>query len=144
MAGLAAVADRVAGRRRPSVAVIEWTDPPFTAGHWVPDLVTAAGGRPVAADPGGRSEQTSWDQIAAARPEVVVVAPCGFHLDAAAAQGELVARELPGLPVWAIDADGLVVRPGPRLVDGVEALAAIFHPDPQGAQVTEQHTRRIA
>ena len=126
---LAAVAEQVAGRRRPSVAVIEWTDPPFTAGHWVPDLVTAAGGRPVAARPGGRSEQTTWDQIAAARPEVVVVAPCGFHLDAAAAQAERVARRLPGLPVWAIDADGLIVRPGPRLVDGVEALAAILHPD---------------
>jgi iron complex transport system substrate-binding protein len=141
---LAAVADRVAGRRRPSVAVIEWTDPPFTAGHWVPDLVTAAGGRPVAARPGGRSEQTTWDQIAAARPELIVVAPCGFHLDAAAAQAELVARQLPGLPVWAIDADGLIVRPGPRLVDGVEALAAIFHPDPVGATGTGRHIRRIA
>jgi iron complex transport system substrate-binding protein len=141
---IAAVADRVAGRRRPAVAVIEWTEPPFTAGHWVPDLVTAAGGRPVAARPGGRSEQTTWEQIAAARPEVVVVAPCGFHLDAAAAQAELVARELPGLPVWAIDADGLVVRPGPRLVEGVEALAAIFHPDPGDAVAAGRHTRRIA
>ena len=141
---LAAVADRVAGRRRPAVAVIEWTDPPFTAGHWVPDLVTAAGGHPVAASAGGRSEQASWQQIAAARPEIVVVAPCGFGLDAAAAQAELVARELPGLPVWAIDADGLVVRPGPRLVDGVEALAAIFHPDPADATMPDRHTRRVA
>jgi len=140
---LAAVADQVAGRCRPSVAVIEWTDPPFTAGHWVPDLVEAAGGRPVAARPGGRSEQTTWDQIAAARPEVVVVAPCGFHLDAAAAQAELVARRLPGLPVWAIDADGLVVRPGPRLVDGVEALAAVLHPD-AGVAAPVGRVRRIA
>jgi iron complex transport system substrate-binding protein len=140
---LAEVAARVAGRRRPSVAVIEWTDPPFTAGHWVPDLVTAAGGRPVAARPGGRSEQATWEQIAAARPEVVVVAPCGFHLDAAAAQAELVARRLPGVPVWAIDADGLVVRPGPRLVDGVEALAAILHPD-AGIAEPAGRTRRIA
>jgi iron complex transport system substrate-binding protein len=127
-ARLAAVADRVAGSYWPAVAVIEWVDPPFTAGHWVPDLVTAAGGRPVAACPGGYSVQASWDQIAAARPEVVVVAPCGFHLDGAAAQAELAARQLPGVPVWAIDADGLVVRPGPRLVDGVEALASILHP----------------
>jgi iron complex transport system substrate-binding protein len=112
------------------VAVIEWTDPPFTAGHWVPDLVTAAGGRPVAACPGGRSVQVTWEQVTAARPEVVVVAPCGFHLVGAAAQAGLAARHLPGIPVWAIDADGLVVRPGPRLVDGVEALAAILHPDP--------------
>jgi iron complex transport system substrate-binding protein len=140
---LAAVAGRVAGRRRPSAAVIEWTDPPFTAGHWVPDLVTAAGGRPVAARPGGRSEQTSWEQIEAARPEVVVVAPCGFHLDDAAAQAELVARELPGLPVWAIDADGLIVRPGPRLVDGVEALAAILHPG-VGAAASSGQVRRVA
>jgi iron complex transport system substrate-binding protein len=125
---LAAVADRVAGQYRPAVAVIEWVDPPFSAGHWVPDLVRAAGGRAVAACPGGRSTQTTWEQIAAARPEVAVVAPCGFHLDGAAAQAELAARQLPGIPVWAIDADGLVVRPGPRLVDGVEALAAILHP----------------
>jgi iron complex transport system substrate-binding protein len=142
-ARLAAVADQVAGRRRPAVAVIEWVDPPFTAGHWVPDLVTAAGGRPVAARPGAPSVQTSWDQIAAARPEVVVVAPCGFHLDGAAAQAELAARHLPGLPVWAIDADGIVVRPGPRLVDGVEALAAILHPGP-GAAAPAGRTRRIA
>jgi iron complex transport system substrate-binding protein len=141
---LAAVAGRVAGRPRPSAAVIEWTDPPFTAGHWVPDLVAAAGGRAVAARPGARSEQTSWERIAAAQPEVVVVAPCGFHLAAAAAQAELVARELPGLPVWAIDADGLIVRPGPRLVDGVEAIAAIFHPDPEAAVAAGRHIRRIA
>jgi iron complex transport system substrate-binding protein len=78
---------------------------------------------------------------------VVVVAPCGFHLDAAAAQAELVARELPGLPVWAIDADGLVVRPGPRLVDGVEALAAILHPAAPDAVAPDAiggRARRIA
>jgi iron complex transport system substrate-binding protein len=72
-----------------------------------------------------------------------VMAPCGFHLDAAAAQAELVARALPGLPVWAIDADGLVVRPGPRLVDGVEALAAILHPD-FADPVADGRVRRIA
>jgi iron complex transport system substrate-binding protein len=138
---LATVSDRVAGRGRPAVAIIEWVDPPFSAGHWVPDLVTAAGGRPVAAHPGGRSSQTSWDQIAAAQPGVIVVAPCGFGLDAAAAQAELVARQLPGIPVWAIDADGLVVRPGPRLVDGVEALAAILHPD--AAVAPAGRTRRV-
>jgi iron complex transport system substrate-binding protein len=140
---LAAVADRVAGRRRPAVAVVEWTDPPFTAGHWVPDLVEAAGGRPVAASPGGRSAQTTWAAIAAASPEVVVVAPCGFGLDAAAAQAAQVARELPGRPVWAINADGLIVRPGPRLVDGVEALAAILHPD-AAAPVPAGRIRRVA
>lgn len=140
---LAAVAERVAGRRRPAVAVLEWTDPPFTAGHWVPDLVAAAGGLAVAASPGGRSVQTSWEQITAARPELVVVAPCGFHLDGAAAQAELAARHVPGIPVWAIDADGIVVRPGPRLVDGVEALAAVLHPDP-ALPVPADRIRRVA
>lgn len=140
---LAAVARRVAGRRRPAVAVVEWTDPPFTAGHWVPDLVTAAGGRPVAAVPGERSVQTTWEQIQAAGPEVAVVAPCGFHLDGAAAQAEAAVRHLSGIPVWAIDADGLVVRPGPRLVDGVEALAALLHPG-QAEAVPAGRIRRVA
>lgn len=141
---LAAIAVRVAGRHRPRTAVVEWVDPPFTAGHWVPDLVTAAGGQPVAARAGRPSVQTSWDQIAATRPEVVVVAPCGFHLDAAAAQAELVARQLPDIPVWAIDADGIIVRPGPRLVEGVEALAAILHPQELAQPAPAGRTRRIA
>ena len=141
---LAAIAIRVAGRHRPATAVVEWVDPPFTAGHWVPDLVTAAGGQPVAARAGRPSVQTSWDQIAATRPEVVVVAPCGFHLDAAAAQAELAARQLPGIPVWAIDADGIIVRPGPRLVDGVEALAAILHPEELAQVAPAGRVRRIA
>jgi iron complex transport system substrate-binding protein len=128
-ARLALIAEAVTGRRRPSVAVVEWVDPPFTAGHWVPDLVTAAGGQPVAAQPGARSVQTSWAAIAAEAPELVVVAPCGYHLPDAIGQAQLVARALPGLPVWAIDADGIVVRPGPRLVDGIEAIASILHPD---------------
>jgi iron complex transport system substrate-binding protein len=127
-ARLARVTDRVAGRRPPRVAVVEWVDPPFTAGHWVPDLVTAAGGQPVAAAPGGPSVPTTWAAIAAARPELVLVAPCGYHLAAAIDQAAVAARALPGLPVWAIDADGLVVRPGPRLVDGIEAIASILHP----------------
>ena len=126
---LADVAARVAGRPSPRVALVEWVDPPFTAGHWVPDLVVAAGGRPVAAAPGERSVPTTWAAIAAAEPDLVVVSPCGYHLEGAAEQARAVAAELPGIAVWAIDADGLIVRPGPRVVDGVEALAAILHPD---------------
>ena len=126
---LSVVAESVADRPRPRVCVVEWVDPPFTAGHWVPDLVRAAGGEPVGADPGARSVQTSWTDLKAAQPDVIIVAPCGFHLDGAAAQATMVAEHFPGLPVWAIDADGLVVRPGPRLVEGVEAIAAILHPD---------------
>jgi iron complex transport system substrate-binding protein len=126
---LAQVAAAVAGRPRPRVAVVEWVDPPFAAGHWIPDLVTAAGGEPVAALAGQRSAQISWARIAAASPDLVIVAPCGYHLAGAAAQALVAAAALPGVPVWAIDADSLVVRPGPRLVDGVAAIAAILHPD---------------
>ncbi|MBV9092357.1 MAG: hypothetical protein JO132_00550 [Streptosporangiaceae bacterium] len=108
--------------------MIEWVDPPFTAGHWVPDLVTAAGGTPVAASPGEPSAAVSWAEIAAAAPDLVVVAPCGYHLTGAADQARIAAAALPGLPVWAIDADAIIVRPGPRLVTGVEALAAVLHP----------------
>ena len=129
-ARLAAVAARVGpAGARPRVAVVEWVDPPFTAGHWVPDLVTGAGGLPVAARAGMPSVQTTWAGIAAAEPDLVVVAPCGYHLAGAAGQALSVTRELPGVPVWAIDADGIVVRPGPRLVNGVEALAAVIHPE---------------
>ena len=121
------------GRGRPKVAMVEWVDPPFSAGHWVPDLVTAAGGEPVASRPGTQSVQTSWADIAAAGADLVVVAPCGFHLAGAVEQARLVAEALAAegladVPVWAIDANGIVVRPGPRLVNGVEALAAILYP----------------
>ncbi|GGQ59391.1 ABC transporter substrate-binding protein [Couchioplanes azureus] len=137
-ARLDAVAAAVAGRPRPRVAVVEWVDPPFTAGHWVPDLVTAAGGEPVAARPGRRSVETTWAQLAAARPEVVLVTPCGFHLEGAVAQAARVVPHFPGARVWAVDGDALVVRPGPRVVDGVEAIASILHPEavpaaPEGA-----------
>jgi iron complex transport system substrate-binding protein len=126
---LSAVADRVTGRPRPRVGVVEWVDPPFGAGHWVPDLIAAAGGTPVAGRAGARSGRITWADFAAERPDIVLVAPCGFHLDDAAEHASAVAAELPGLPVWALDADGLVVRPGPRLVAGVEAMAAILHPE---------------
>jgi iron complex transport system substrate-binding protein len=123
------VADAVADRPRPRVATVEWVDPPFPAGHWVPDLIWAAGGEPVAARPGARSVETTWAEFAAAKPDVVLVSPCGFHLDGAARQAATVATRFPDAAVWAIDGDGLVVRPGPRLVDGVEAIAGILHPD---------------
>jgi iron complex transport system substrate-binding protein len=125
---LAEVAACVAGRPRPRVAIVEWVDPPFAAGHWIPDLVTAAGGEPVAARPGARSVPVTWADIAAGSPDLVIVAPCGYHLAGAVSQAAAAVAALPGVPVWAIDADSLVVRPGPRLADGVAAIAAILHP----------------
>src|SRR3954451_12488895 len=92
---LRVVATAVADRPRPRVAVVEWVDPPFTAGHWVPGLVQAAGGEAVAARPGARSVQTTWAEFADAAPDVVVVAPCGFHLDGAIAQARAVVDALP-------------------------------------------------
>ncbi len=133
-ARLGAVAARVEGRAQPRVAVVEWVDPPFPAGHWVPDLVTAAGGRPVACLPGRRSVPVDWDAFTAADPDVVVVAPCGFGLAGAVEQAAAVVAALPGREVWAIDGDAVIVRPGPRLVDGVETLAALLHPQPGAAE----------
>ncbi|MBP2368111.1 ABC transporter substrate-binding protein [Pseudonocardia parietis] len=136
---LDAVAAAVRGYRRPRVLVLEWTDPPFLPGHWVPDLVTAAGGTAVAATPGGRSVTADWDTL----PEcdAVLVAPCGFGLDDAVTQARAVLDRLPaGVPVHAIDSASFVVRAGPRLVDGVEAIASALHP----GTVPEPPAGRIA
>jgi iron complex transport system substrate-binding protein len=127
-ARLARVAEATKDRDRPNVALVEWVDPPFTAGHWIPDLITAAGGTPVAASQNTPSQPTTWDAIAAAEPDVVLVAPCGYHLAGAIEHAATVAAKLPHRPIWALDADGIIVRPGPRVVDGVEAIASILHP----------------
>jgi iron complex transport system substrate-binding protein len=122
------VALAVAGLTPKRTFVLEWSDPPFLAGHWIPEQVSAAGGDPVVAVPGGRSVGTTWEAIAQADPDVILVAPCGFGLDEAAAQAIESLRRLPQrAEVWAIDANGYTVRPGPRLVDGVEQMAAILH-----------------
>ena len=126
---LARVAASVARLSPPAVAVLEWVDPPFTAGHWVSNLVTAASGT---AGGGHGRPGVGADRLGCRRrgraEDLVVVAPCGYHLPGAISQAEYVIQALPGVPVWAIDADGIVVRPGPRLVNGVEALASILHP----------------
>jgi iron complex transport system substrate-binding protein len=122
------VESSVFGLPRRRVFILEWIDPPFGAGHWVPDLVVAAGGEPVLARPGERSVATTWDEITAARPEVIVVAPCGYGLEQASEQARRVLDILPDFAeLWAIDADAVMVRPGPRLVVGVEALASVLH-----------------
>lgn len=126
-ARLAAVDRAVAGRPRPRALVLEWTDPPFLPGHWVPELVTRAGGTPVGGLPGERSVSAVWEDLPPA--DVVVVAPCGFDLNGAVEQCAPVASRLPGVPLVAIDSGRLVVQPGPSLVDGIEALAWAFHPD---------------
>ena len=134
---LARVAAAVASRPRPRTFVLEWTDPPYNAGHWIPDMVAAAGGDPILARPGEYSVPLDWAAIRAAEPEVVVLAPCGYSLDGTrdlAAADERLRAELAATPagsgrVWAVDASSYFVRPGPRLVDGVEVLAGILHPE---------------
>ena len=138
---LSAVRAAVAGRPRPRVAVVEWVEPLFTGGHWIPDQVEAAGGLGVGGHAHSASGPTPWSDLRAERPDVVLVAPCGFGLDGAAQQAEIVCRELPEAEVWAVDGDAVVVRPGPRLVDGVEAMAAVLHP---GAVAPSAHVRRIS
>ncbi len=126
------VVRRSADRPRPRTLVLEWTDPAFAPGHWVPEMVALAGGDSVLGTPGERSFRVGWDDVRAARPEVVVCAPCGFDLAASRGLAEALVStgELPGdVPVWAVDANASFARPGPRLVDGVEALAGILHPD---------------
>jgi iron complex transport system substrate-binding protein len=129
---LSTVRRRVAGRPRPRVMLLEWTDPPFAPGHWVPEMIEAAGGEPLLGTAGEKSRRVTWKQVHAADPEVVVVAPCGF--DRAGSQAlaeELVASGvLPaGVPVHAVDANAAWARPGTRLVDGVEELAGLLHPE---------------
>jgi iron complex transport system substrate-binding protein len=125
------VAEQVARRTtpRPRVLLLEWTDPPFAPGHWVPEMITAAGGVPTIGTAGGASVRVTWEQALVGDPELVVCAPCGYDLEGSARLGEeLVASGVlpPDLPVWAVDANASFARPGPRLVDGVEHLASIL------------------
>jgi iron complex transport system substrate-binding protein len=127
------VHDTLAASRapRPRVAVIEWTDPPFAAGHWVPEMVHRAGGTDVLTVSGQHSREVTWDTVADASPAIVLIAPCGYDADRSAEEGRALVAESDWLQrrtVWALDAAGLVSQPGPRLVDGIETFAAIFNP----------------
>jgi iron complex transport system substrate-binding protein len=133
---LVRVEEAVAGLPRPRVGCIEWLDPPFSAGHWVPEMVRIAGGEEVLAGPGEASARLTWEEVFEAAPEVLVLMPCGFSTRRAVEESRRVLLELPGrddLPavksVWAVDANSYFSRPAPRLVEGVEILARILHPE---------------
>jgi len=114
------------------VAAIEWLDPPFVGGHWVPEMVALAGGRDELGRPGEKSRVLDWDEIAASRPEVVVCMPCGYGAERSAHEASDHRERLAGLGadrLVAVDAAAYFSRPGPRLVDGVELLAHVLHPD---------------
>jgi len=122
----------VRAQRRPRVAALEWLDPVFAAGHWTPQMIDYAGGDDVLGMVGEHSETRTWDEVAAAEPDVVVVMPCGY--DAARAHAEAQAHrerleELGAGQVIALDAAAYFSRPGPRLIDGLELLAHLLHPE---------------
>lgn len=121
----------------PGVVVLEWTDPPFAPGHWVPEMVTLAGGDCRLGTPGTASVTTTWEAVRDSLPDLVVVAPCGFRLEESADLGLLLLGEGPlgrileergrdAPEIWAVDANASFARPGPRVVDGIEALAAVL------------------
>jgi iron complex transport system substrate-binding protein len=148
-ARLEAVRRAVAGRERPRVALLEWLDPPFVAGHWGPEMIAIAGGTDTLGMVGEKSAHIRWEQVRDAAPEVIVVAPCGY--DVARARADLAQAPLPSwwpdLPavrdgrVFVMDGNAYISRPGPRVVDGTEILARLLHPDAftDGEQVCEQH-----
>ena len=122
----------VRGQEPVRVAALEWLDPVFVAGHWTPQLIEYAGGIDVLGMAGEHSEVRTWEEVAAARPQVVVVMPCGYDAERALQEAHDYAGELEALGaerIVAVDAAAYFSRPGPRLVDGLELLAHILHPD---------------
>ena len=122
----------VRGAPRPRVAALEWMDPVFVAGHWTPQLIEMAGGDDVLGFAGEPSREATWDEVAAAQPEIVVVMPCGYDAARALVEAESFAdrlRTVGAAQVVAVNASAYFSRPGPRLIDGLELLAHILHPD---------------
>jgi iron complex transport system substrate-binding protein len=126
------------------VAALEWLDPVIVAGHWTPQLIDLAGGEDVLGLPGEPSRTASWEELAQARPDVVVVMPCGYDAPRAHQEAVAFAADLAGLAaptVLAVNASAYFSRPGPRLVDGLELMAHVLHPElvapPPGAEALE-------
>jgi iron complex transport system substrate-binding protein len=129
---LDAVRSAVEGADRPRVLPLEWLDPPFTGGHWVPEMIEIAGGEPLLCVRGGKCPTSEWDEIAASQPEVVVAMPCGWDAAQARTEVEEHSAEIAATGaarIWAVDGAASFSRPGPRLVDGTELLAHLLHAD---------------
>jgi iron complex transport system substrate-binding protein len=122
----------VRAQPRVRVAAIEWLDPVYVAGHWTPQMIELAGGEDVLGLPGQPSEVVSWEQVAAVQPEILVVMPCGYDAQRAHEEAATFAAELAGVGarrIVAVNASAYFSRPGPRLIDGLELLAQILHPE---------------
>jgi iron complex transport system substrate-binding protein len=128
---LAAVEEAVDGAPRPRVAALEWLDPVFIGGHWVPQMIQLAGGEDVLGLPGEKSRTAEWAELEAVAPEVVISMPCGLYAEQAAAETMRWRRHLAllGARVHAVDAAAYFSRPGPRLIEGVELLGHLLHPE---------------
>ncbi|SDO97760.1 iron complex transport system substrate-binding protein [Streptomyces sp. cf386] len=149
---LARVESLVLSRPRPRVVAIEWLDPLWPAGHWVPEQIRAAGGAPLLAAAGEHTKPMEWEAVRAARPDVVLLLPCGFAPQRTMREWEGALTGLPGwrdLPavrsgeVWVVDGPAYFNRPGPRVVRGAEVLAYVLHGVVAGAPVTEGEARRV-
>lgn len=125
---LSAVRGAVADAPRRRVVFLEWTNPLFSGGHWVPEMISLAGGEDPLGRPGQDSVHIDWDDVANARPEIIIVSPCGYRLEQSVALTRQMRRVL-GAALYAVDANAYFARPGPRVVEGVELLAHLFHPD---------------
>ena len=129
---LATVRAAVGGASAPRVIALEWLDPPYVGGHWVPEMISIAGGEDVAGPPGLKSPEVSWGELSGLNPDVVVAMPCGWYVDGSRTQALehwFEIEELGARQVFAVDAASTFSRPGPRLIDGVELLGHILHPD---------------
>ena len=128
---MAAVEDAVAAAERPRMAALEWLDPAYVGGHWVPQMIELAGGQDPLGFAGEKSRVASWEEIEAARPDIAVVMPCGYGAEQAEREALTYGSRLAavGARTVAVDAAAYFSRPGPRLVDGVELLAHVLHPD---------------
>jgi iron complex transport system substrate-binding protein len=139
---LATVREAVASAPVRRVVFLEWTEPLFCGGHWVPEMISLAGGNDPLGRPGEDSVRMDWDDVARAEPEMIIVSPCGYRLERAAE----LARQMPRIShaaVYAVDANAYFARPGPRVVEGVELLAHLFHPKLVPWSHGEQPWKRI-
>ena len=137
---IAVVEDAVEGAARPRVAALEWLDPVFIGGHWVPQMIDLAGGEDVLGLPGEKSRTAEWAELEAVMPQVVISMPCGLYAEQAAAETMRWRRHLALLEarVYAVDAAAYFSRPGPRLVDGIELLGHLLHPELVPAPVSRR------
>jgi iron complex transport system substrate-binding protein len=122
----------VEGASRPRVLALEWLDPPFIGGHWVPEMIEIAGGEDALGVAGAKSRTGGWDELAAASPEVIMAMPCGWDAVQARAEVDAHSADVASIGaerIWAVDAAASFSRPGPRLVEGTELLAHLLHPD---------------